>query len=156
KKNPPRTRVQEVASNEEGLRVFVIDSDERRQYEQSKREQAMERARQKLRGVQQRVAKGKLKDPARIGAAAERAMKAHQGHRYFDWKLENGAFEFFEHPVHLEREKRLEGRYVIATTEKSIDALTAVAKYKELLDVEKGFRRMKDVLSLRPVYHQVE
>ena len=58
--------------------------------------------------------------------------------------------------MHLEREKRLEGCYVIATTEKSIDALTAVAKYKELLDVEKGFRRMKDVLSLRPVYHQVE
>jgi len=156
KNNPPRTRVQEVASNEEGLRVFVIDSDERRQYERGKREQAMERTRQKLLGVQQRVAKGKLKDPARIGAAAERALQAHKGYRYFDWKLDEGVFEFFEHPVHLEREKRLEGCYVIATTEKSLDALTAVAKYKELLDVEKGFRRMKDVLSLRPVYHQVE
>jgi hypothetical protein len=28
--DPPRTRVQEVASGEEGVRVFVIDSDERR------------------------------------------------------------------------------------------------------------------------------
>jgi transposase len=32
----------------------------------------------------------------------------------------------------------------------------AVAKYKELTEVETGFRRMKDILSLRPVYHQVE
>ena len=34
--------------------------------------------------------------------------------------------------------------------------MTAVAKYKELTEVETGFRRMKDVLSLRPVYHQAE
>lgn len=156
KEQPLRTRVQEVASGNAKQRVFIIDSEERRQYEQGKREQAMERARKKLLGVQERVAKGRLKDPAKIGAAAERAMQAHQGSRYFAWEVRDGAFKFCEHPVHFEREKRLEGRYVIATSEKNIDALTAVAKYKELTEVETGFRRMKDVLSLRPVYHQVE
>jgi len=156
KQNPLRTRVQEVASGDSDQRVFVIDSEERRRYEQAKREQTMERARQKLLGVQKRVAQGKLKDPAKIGAAAQRAMQAHKGSRYFEWELRDGVFEFFEHPVHFEREKRLEGRYVIATSEKNIDALTAVAKYKELTEVETGFRRMKDILSMRPVYHQVE
>jgi hypothetical protein len=156
KQNPPRTRVQEVASGIEGQRVFVIDSDERREYERGKREQAMERTRIKLAAVQKRVAKKKLTAPAQIGAAAERALRQHQGYRYFAWELRDGAFEFFEHPVHFEREKRLEGRYVIATSEANIDALAAVAMYKELTEVERGFRRMKDVLSLRPVYHQVE
>ena len=28
--------------------------------------------------------------------------------------------------------------------------------YKQLTEVERGFRRMKDVLSLRPIYHRVE
>ena len=37
KTDPPRTRVQEVPSGKEGMRVFVIDSDERRQYEESMR-----------------------------------------------------------------------------------------------------------------------
>ncbi len=156
KQNPPRTRVQEVASGIEGQRVFVIDSDERREYERGKREQAMERTRVKLAAVQKRVAKKKLTAPAQIGAAAERALRQHQGYRYFAWELRDGAFEFFEHPVHFEREKRLEGRYVIATSEANLDALAAVAMYKELTEVERGFRRMKDVLSLRPVYHQVE
>jgi transposase len=156
KQHPPRTRVQEVASGIEGQRVFVIDSDERRQYERGKREQAMERTRVKLAAVQKRVAKKKLTAPAQIGAAAERALRQYQGYRYFAWELRDGAFEFFEHPVHFEREKRLEGRYVIATSEANIDALAAVAMYKELTEVERGFRRMKDVLSLRPVYHQVE
>lgn len=156
KTNPPRTRVQEVASGVEGQRVFVIDSDERRQYEQAKREQAMERTRVKLAAVQQRVAAKKLTAPAQIGAAAERALQAHQGYRYFAWELRDGAFVFFEHPVHFPREQRLEGRYVIATTEANVTALDAVAMYKELTEVERGFRCLKDVLSLRPVYHQVE
>jgi transposase len=180
KENPPRTRVQEidlgVATKAEAeadtkaatvapgsaepvappRRVFVIDSDERRAYEQAKRMQAMERTRVKLESVRRRVADGELTDPARIGAAAERALRAHKGYRYFAWTLREGVFEFFEEPVQFEREKRLEGRYVIATTEAALSALDAVTLYKQLTEVERGFRRMKDVLSMRPVYHQVE
>lgn len=156
KENRPRTRVQEIDSGDDSQRVFVIDSEERRAYEQSKRTQGMERTRVKLQNLQKRVAKGRLSDPAQIGAAAERALRSHQGYRYFAWEIHNGAFTFAEHPLHFEREKRLEGRYVISTSEKTLSALDAVAMYKQLLDVERGFRRMKDVLSLRPIYHQVE
>jgi transposase len=156
KANRPRTRVQEIATGEENRRVFVIDSDERRAYEVGKRTQAMERTRVKLQSVQRRVAEGDLTDAARIGAAAERALRDHRGHRYFAWRYQNGVFSFSEDPVHFEREKRLEGRYVISTSEKSLSCLDAVAMYKQLMEVERGFRRMKDVLSLRPVYHQAE
>lgn len=156
KTNPPRTRVQEIATGDDQRRVFVIDSDERRAYEQAKRGQAMERARVKLASVQRRVAEGTLTDAARIGAAAERALRDYRGQRYYAWRYENGVFSFAEDPVQFEREKRLEGRYVISTSERSFSCLEAVARYKELMDVERGFRRMKDVLSLRPVYHQVE
>jgi transposase len=156
KENPPRTRVQEIATGDEKRRVFVIDSDERRKYEQAKRTQAMERTRVKLESVQRRVTEGKLTDAARIGAAAERALRDHKGQRYYAWSYVDGVFSFREDPVHFEREKRLEGRYVISTSEKTLTCLDAVALYKQLLDVERGFRRMKDVLSLRPVYHQVE
>jgi len=156
KKNRPRTRVQEIATGDEQRRVFVIDSDERRAYEQAKRTEAMARTRVRLEGVQSRVAEGKLKDAAKIGAAAARVLQHHKGYRYYAWELRDGAFVFFEDPVHFAREKRLEGRYVIASSEKDIDALGAVGLYKGLTEVEYGFRRMKDVLSLRPVYHQVE
>ena len=156
KSKPPRTRVQEVASGDASQRVFVIDSDERRQYEQGKRQQAMERTRSKLAKVQARVAAGTLTDPAQIGAAAERALRAHQGYRYYAWEIRDGAFVFAEHPVHLQREKRLEGKYVVATSEKDVTAQDAVAWYKQLTEVERGFRHLKDVLALRPIYHQLE
>jgi transposase len=156
KTDPPRTRAQEVPSGNPDMRVIVIDSDERRGYEQSKREQAMERARQKLEKLKGRVASGGLKQPEKIGAAVERIMQRYHGYRYFDWKLRDGALEFSESKTHFEREKRLEGKYVIATSEKGLSVLDAVALYKELTEVESGFRQLKDVMALRPIYHQIE
>src|SRR5208337_4373526 len=99
-------------------RVIVIDSDERRGYEQAKREQAMERARQRLEKLKERIAAGDLKRPEKIGAAVERIMQKYHGHRYFDWKLNGGALELSESETHLGREKKIEGRYVIMTSEK--------------------------------------
>jgi transposase len=156
KTNPPRTRAQEVPSGDPELHVIVIDSDERRGYEQAKRAQAMERARQKLEKLQQRVAAGGLKQPEKIGAAIERIMQRYHGHRYFEWKLDGGALKFSESATRLGREKKIEGKYVIMTREKGMGVLDAVALYKELTDVERGFRQLKDVLALRPIYHQIE
>jgi hypothetical protein len=45
---------------------------------------------------------------------------------------------------------------VIATSEQGLSVLDAVAMYKELTEVESGFRQLKDVMTLRPIYHQVE
>jgi transposase len=106
--------------------------------------------------LQQRVADGKLTDPEQIGAAAARALAAHHGYRYYRWALRDGVFHYEEDPVRLPQEQRLEGRYVIATGEPDIGLLDAVAWYKQLREVERSFRHLKDVLALRPIYHQVE
>jgi transposase len=156
KTHPLRTRAQEVPSGDPAIRVIVIDSDERRGYEQTKREQAMERARQKLEELQERIASGDLKRPEKIGAAVERIMQSYHGYRYFDWRLHSGLLEFSESKMHLEREKKIEGKYVIATSEKGLSVLDAVALYKDLTEVEGGFRQLKDMMALRPIYHQIE
>jgi transposase len=156
KSDPPRTRVQEVPSGKEGMRVLVLDSDERRQYELSMRTRAMDRVREKLEKLRKRVEAGKLTDAAKIGAAAERIMQAHHGYRYYRWRVEEGRFSFEEDPVRLEQEKRIEGKYLIATSEARLGALDAVRMYKELSEVERGFRCLKDVLEMRPIYHKSE
>jgi transposase len=156
KDEPPRTRVQEVSSDRKGVRVFVIDSDERRAYEQARREQAMERARAALEKVQARVGAGQLKDPAKIGAAVERALRPHHGHRYYAWELTDGKLTFCEHPVHLRREKQSEGKYLIQTDQADLTAEQAVGAYKQLNDVERGFRSLKDPIAMRPIYHQTK
>ena len=156
KSDPPRTRVQEVPSGKEGMRVFVIDSDERRLYEESMRARSMAHVKEKLEKLRQRVQAGRLTDAAKIGAAAERIMQAHHGYRYYRWWFEGGRFFFEEDPLHLEKEKRIEGKYLIATSEASLGALEAVGMYKQLSEVERGFRSLKDVLEMRPIYHKSE
>jgi transposase len=59
----------------------------------------------------------------------------------------------FDHPTHLDRERRLEGRYVI-TSEAGISARDAVAQYKELMEGERRFRHLKDMIDPRPIHHR--
>jgi len=154
KTNPPKTLVQEVASGKSGIRVFIVHSDERMEYERGEREKAMEKVRSALEALTKRVALGRLKAPEKIGAAAARTLARNHGTRYYDWHLKDGKFEYFEHPVNLPQEKALEGKYVIQTEEPDFSALDAVATYKELSEVERAFRGIKDVIDMRPIYHQ--
>jgi transposase len=156
KTNPPRTRAQEVPSGVDGLRVIIVDSDERREYEQAMRQRAMERTRQALEKLQGRVTSGKLKQPAKIGAATERLLQRNHGYRYYSWSVEQGSFRYFENTKGLASEQGIEGKYVIATSESELSVLEVVAIYKELSEVERGFRQLKDVLAMRPIYHQIE
>jgi hypothetical protein len=66
--------------------VIVIDSHERRGYEQAKREPAMERARQRLEKLKERVAAGNVKRPEKIGAAVERIMQKNHGTQVSGYK----------------------------------------------------------------------
>ncbi len=156
KADPPKTQVAEVESGEPGVRVFVVHSDERLAYERGQREKAMGRVRAGLEALQRRVADGQLKAPDLIGAAAARVLSRNHGHRYYDWKLEDGGFEFFEHPVHLPREIAYEGKYLIQTEEAGLSAIEAVEIYKGLSEVERAFSNLKDVLELRPIFHQTD
>jgi len=155
RKVPFKTRAQEVSSDEAGVRVFVIDSEERRQYEEAMRTRAMEATRLKLEALKNRVAASKQFDAAKIGAAAERILQARHGYRYYCWELRDAAFHYEASPQ-WQREKRLEGKYIVTTTEKDLDLLDAVRTYKDLTDVERAFRHLKDVLAIRPIYHRVE
>lgn len=154
KKDPPRTRVQEVKCDRAGVRVFVVDSDERRAYEERQRTKAMKRVLEAMEKVQARVAKGQLKQPEKIGAAAERALRKSHGYRYYAWELKDGKLNIFEHPVNLPREKKYEGKYLIQTDQADITPQDAVAYYKDLNEVERAFRSLKDPLGMRPIWHR--
>lgn len=150
----PQTCVQEVAGTQPGVRVFVVHSEEREQYERSLRELSMERVRKELEALRVRVEKGELKEPEKIGAAATKILQRRHGHRYFAWELRRAQFHYFPHPVNLPREQACEGKYVIQTEEPDLSPVEAVTAYKQLNEVERGFAHLKGLLEVRPVYHR--
>ena len=150
----PRTMVTEVAGEEAGVRVFVVQSEERLAYERGMREAAMEKTRQALEKLSLRVAAGRLKKAQKIGEAAARILGRNHGSRYYGWSFEKGLFRYFEHPGHLAPEKALEGKYVIQTEELDLSAVQAVEAYKDLSEIERSFRELKDLVEMRPIYHR--
>ena len=96
------------------------------------------------------------RQPEKMSAAAERLLQRNHGYRYYSWDIHQGGFRYFENAAGLEREMGIEGKSVIATGESGLSVLEVVAISKDLSDVERGFRQLKDVLAMRPIYHQIE
>jgi hypothetical protein len=53
-------------------------------------------------------------------------------------------------------EENLDGKYLLRSADPHMSAEDIAAGYKQLLEVERGWRDMKSVLDLRPVYHRLE
>ena len=56
----------------------------------------------------------------------------------------------------MEAELAREGRYILKTADTDITAFDAVEAYKELATLEAGFRDLKDVIDMRPVWHKTD
>ncbi|GAC1377897.1 MAG: IS1634 family transposase [Acidimicrobiales bacterium] len=56
----------------------------------------------------------------------------------------------------IARETNLDGKYLLRTSDPTLSAEDIALGYKQLLEVERGWRDMKQVLDLRPVYHRLE
>jgi hypothetical protein len=56
----------------------------------------------------------------------------------------------------IKAEENLDGKYLLRTSDPHLSAADIAAGYKQLLEVERGWRDMKQVIDLRPVYHRKE
>jgi IS4 transposase len=56
----------------------------------------------------------------------------------------------------IKTEANLDGKYLLRCSDPKLSAEDIAVGYKQLLQVERGWRDMKSVLDLRPVYHRLE
>lgn len=79
-----------------------------------------------------------------------------------EWVIKNGykkylKFEKGLEPVldeeRLKDEEIYDGKWVIMTNEKTISSYMAGTYYKSLQNIERGFKDLKSLISIRPIYH---
>ncbi|MGH2782695.1 MAG: IS1634 family transposase [Thermoleophilaceae bacterium] len=58
--------------------------------------------------------------------------------------------------VAIRAEERLDGKYLLSTSDPDLSAEDVAVGYKNLLEAERGFRDLKSTLELRPVFHRLE
>jgi len=56
----------------------------------------------------------------------------------------------------IKAEQRLDGKFLLRTSDPTLTAEDIALGYKQLLEVERGWRDMKSTLDLRPIYHHLE
>jgi hypothetical protein len=56
----------------------------------------------------------------------------------------------------INTEANLDGKYLLRTSDPTMSTEDIALGYKQLLEVERGWRTMKQVIDLRPVYHRKE
>lgn len=107
---------------------------------------ATKRSRRPLRGKQN------------IGVRAGKILNRYKMGKHFELRIEEDSFHYKRKEANIEREKSLDGIYVIRTSVKA-EALSGeqvVASYKSLSGVERAFRSLKTVdLHVRPIHHRL-
>ena len=56
----------------------------------------------------------------------------------------------------IKTEANLDGKYLLRSSDPHLSAEDIALGYKQLLEVERGWRDMKQIIDLRPVYHRLE
>jgi IS4 transposase len=69
-------------------------------------------------------------------------------------RLNDGRFRIDKAAV--AREEKLDGKWLLRTSDDSLTPTDLALAYKQLLEVERGWRDMKGSLGLRPVFHHRE
>ena len=137
-------------------RRIVVFNPVKAQEDRDKRREAMAELETELEDLQQRVRdqKGHPKTVRTITIAAEKILSHRNGKRYFRYRVEKDrSFAFEPHEGGRRLEEKLDGKWVIRTIEKDLSLKDIVFKYKDLLEVEDGFRHLKDFIKVAPVYH---
>jgi transposase len=107
---------------------------------------ATKRARRPLRGKQN------------IGVRAGKILNRYKMGKHFELRIEEDSFHYQRKEANIEREKSLDGIYVIRTSvpADSLSGEQVVASYKSLSGVERAFRSLKTVdLHVRPIHHRL-
>jgi transposase len=150
-------RFKPVRDNLEVKEIVVGDGEKRERYilvrnpheaerDKSKREQTLCRIKEALARI------GDLKGAPHTKACCE--LIAHPTLGRFVKTDKRGQPRIDSEKV--KQEERLDGKYLIRTSDDTLSAEDVALGYKQLYEVEDAFRTLKSTLDLRPIYHRLE
>jgi len=155
-------RVKEVRLDGAEQRWVICLNPDQAQRDQAKRDEAIGRIQAELdriRAQRDRDRTRQLADKARrkTEAAHVRAECALRDHPTLGrWLRQQPNGRLVIDRAKVKAEARLDGKYLLATSDPDLSAEDVALGYKNLLEAERGFRDLKSQLLLRPVFHRLE
>jgi transposase len=155
-------RVKEVRLDATDVRFVICHNPEQAERDAQQRDDAIARIQAELARIAEQRARDANrprgdKTRTRNEAAHMRAECALRDHPTLGrWLVQHPNGRLRINTVKVKAEQRLDGKYLIATSDPHLTAEDAALGYKNLLEAERGFRDLKSTLLLRPVFHRLE
>ena len=155
-------RVKEVTlEGESGIRWIVCHNPVEAERDAARRQDALARLGAELdrisaaraRDAQRRKA-GKKAPADDVHVRAECALRDHP--TLGRWLRQQASGRLVLDRAKIAAEQRLDGKYLLSTSDPDLSAEDVALGYKNLLEAERGFRDLKSTLELRPVFHRIE
>jgi transposase len=123
-----------------------------------KREDLLAATERALSEAQGRVEQGTLSGKAEIGLATGAVWNRWRVKKHFEVEITDTSLDFRRKQQQIAQEAALDGIYVLRTSVSGSElaAPEVVRAYKQLKEVERGFRTLKGPLELRPIHHRLE
>ena len=142
------------------VRFIMAYSPEIAQQSKETRQKRLEKADAWLKPILKRLDKpGNRGRKATPQGAYDRIRDYLRDHRLLHWyqlELINGTLSLKKNRKALNWEAAVDGVLLLETSDMSLPAPDIVKHYKELAEVERGWRSLKSTLQLRPVHHWTE
>jgi transposase len=140
--------VKEVVIDEGTMRdrFVVCHNPEQAERDRAVREEILEKLEEAIAGSDS------LSQAKRQDLACE--LEAKPGYRRFLRRTRGGLLRIDRSAVAAE--ERLDGKFLLRTSDPTLSAEDVALGYKQLLEVERAWRDLKTSLDLRPIYHRKE
>jgi hypothetical protein len=146
-----------VADNIAVKQVIVGNGEARQRFVVARNPREAERDRQRREQTLARLEEQLAKLEQVRGAAHEKATCKLRAHRSMGRYLrQTSTGRLMIDRAKVRDEARLDGKYLITTSDDTLSAEDVALGYKSLLEAERGFKDLKGPLLLRPVFHRKE
>jgi transposase/ribosomal protein L35 len=144
-----------------GERLVVCHNPLLEEERRRKRQALLEATEKSLTKIAKEVGRRKNKPlkAAEIGLKVGKVLGHYKVGKHFDCAIGEGSFQWSRRQGSIEQEEKLDGIYVIRTSEprERLSAEDTVRSYKGLAEVERAFRCLKGIdLLVRPIRHRTE
>src|SRR5215207_8629704 len=147
-------RVKEVAvgDGDAAQRFIVCHNPAEAERDQARREQRIRRIEAELARLKAQRERAKTQAERDAHQRGECALRDHKTLSRYLRQTKTGRLVIDR--AKITAEQRLDGTYLLTTSDASLSAENVALGYKQLLEAERSFRDLKGTLALRPVFHR--
>jgi transposase len=149
-----RVKEVRVGDGDNSKRFVVCHNPAEAERDKTQRDETIARLQAELDRIEASRAKAKTAKASDAHRRAECALRDHPTLGRYLRQTPSGRLRIDRQRIAAE--ERLDGKYLLSTSDPDLSAEDVALGYKNLLEAERGFRDLKTTLELRPVFHRLE